>query len=123
MSYDYLVHGKYDSGELSAIFRFDNPLTERKLEDIEKDLSREKGKKVLVVSFSPIPHSADFGSDCEGGNKVFLVRNVTNGEVAEFSIRSEAEEYYTVVVSLHGDLFEYEMVARIQHHLPPETLS
>lgn len=123
MIYKYLIHAKYLSGEQSFVYRFANPITEENLTEITKKLSKERGEGVLIASFSPIPSPVDCNLQSGDGDRVFSVRNVTNGEVAEFSIRSEAEEYYSMMVSLHGDLFEYELVARIQHHLPPETLS
>ncbi len=123
MTYDYLVHAKFLKGDISVVYQFKKPITQKDLEWIGKRLSEEKGGKVIVVSFSPFPSTPLDNSDSEETCRVFLVRNVTNGQVLEFSLRSEAEEYYTMMVSSHGELFEYEFVARIKHHVPSEILS
>jgi hypothetical protein len=123
MTYDYLVHAKYVGGNLSTIYNLKKPITQKDLEWIANNLSIERGEKVIIVSFSPFPPSFLCTQDSKGVDRIFLVRNVTKGEVVEFSIRSEAEEYYDMVTSLHGYLYEYEFVARIKHHLPSETLS
>lgn len=123
MTYDYLVHAKFLTGDISIVYHFEKPITQKDLNWIGKSLSEEKGVKVIVVSFSPIPSTPLENSDSGETYRVFLVRNVTNGQVLEFSLRSEAEEYYTMMVSSHGELFEYEFVARIKHHVPSEILN
>lgn len=123
MTYVYLVHGTSIKGGISAVYHLKKPITHKDLEWIAKNLSEGMGDKVIVVSFSPFPPTPLDNSDSEETCRVFLVRNVTNGQVLEFSLRSEAEEYHTMMVSSHGELFEYEFVARIKHHVPSEILS
>lgn len=53
----------------------------------------------------------------------YRVIDKSMGEVHEFDYRHEAAEFYEAVILEHGEFREYELVAVISQHRPPEMLN
>lgn len=53
----------------------------------------------------------------------YRVIDKSMGEVHEFKYRHEATDFYDAVILEHGEFREYELVAVISQHQPPEMLN
>jgi hypothetical protein len=63
----------------------------------------------------------DASEEFHGGN--YRVIDKSMGEVHEFDYRHEAVEFYEAAILEHGEFREYELVAVISQHQPPEMLN
>lgn len=118
--FEYLIHFVSEGHHGHYRTKLANPISSADIEVIQGELSEEKIVKPVVLGF----YLLATGPDQDGGNDpLFMVKDITTGQLVEFHIRQEAVNYYNALVSLYGDLHEIEMVARLANHKPPEVLS
>lgn len=63
----------------------------------------------------------DVRKEFYGGS--YRVIDKSMGEVHEFTYRHEAANFYDAMILEHGEFREYELVAVISQHQPPEMLN
>lgn len=95
---------------------------------IRKEIESARNEKFSyfqIAGFSelqpPKKKEDDASKEFYGGE--YRVIDKSMGEVHEFSYRYEAVDFYDEEVLHHGEFREYELVAVISQHQPPEMLN
>lgn len=85
----------------------------------------EKFSYFQIAGFTELqpPKEKENGADKEFYGGSYRVIDKSMGEVHEFAYRHEAANFYDAMILEHGEFREYELVAVISQHQPPEMLN
>jgi hypothetical protein len=85
----------------------------------------EKFSYFQIAGFSELqpPKKKEDNASREFYGGEYRVIDKSMGEVHEFTYRHEATDFYDTVILEHGEFREYELVAIISQHQPPEMLN
>lgn len=95
---------------------------------IRKDVESARSKKFSyfqIAGFNKLqpPKKEEDGASKEFYGGEYRVIDKSMGEVHQFTYRHEATDFYDAVILEQGEFREYELVAVISQHQPPEMLN
>lgn len=144
--YFYLLHflaqvnltGRHGHSERSGQFSFAHTIATSEqiawgnIDELESHIRKEiesarseKFSYFHIAGFTelqpPKKEKDNVSKEIYGGEYRVIDKSI--GEVHEFTYRHEATDFYDAVILEHGEFREYELVAVISQHQPPEMLN